>query len=241
MEATAAPKESHVDLGRPPWPELQCVDTTFWNSVERAELEVFHQGPLRPTLISIEHAGYNLRPLVRWIVKRWVHVRHRVRKVFSHYGALLSNQRTKSGRDPCNRIYSLALIITSHDTLTNHEFWEISRRNLESLGDLLESILGYAWWLRHRSEVHEYHEFVELLREDLDIGWKSSDFRHCWDLWVQRVQLMEWAPWVERLVLGVEQLSWHFPLDVFYNRSKWEEAYESLRRDRPPHHLQVTR
>ena len=163
------------------------------------------------------------------IVQRWINVRKRVRKVFSHYGALLSTHESWSGRDPCNRIYGLALIITGSNSLTNDEFWEISRRNLGSLGDLLESILGYAWWLRYRSDVREYHEFVELLREDLDIGWQSSDFRHCWELWEQRVALMEWAPWVERLVLAVEELAKHMPHDVFYDRSQWERTYEFLR------------
>ena len=41
--------------------------------------------------------------------------------------------------------------------------------------------------------------------------------------------LMEWAPWVERLVLGAERISWHFSLDVFYDRPRWEEEYERLR------------
>ena len=213
----------------PPVRELQCIDTTFQNSVERAELEVFHRGPLRSTLIDIEYAGYNLRPLVKWIVKKWINVRKRVRKVFSHYGAILSTRRKWSGRDPCNRIYSLALIITSMQSLTNDEFWEISRRNLGSIGDLIESILGYAWWLKHRSEVRDYGEFVELLRGDLDIGWRSSDFRHCWDLWEQRLTLMEWAPWIERLVLGVEEFAKHMPLDVFYDRKQWEQAYDRVR------------
>ena len=128
--AASSSKDDWVDLEALGLRKPPVTALAFWNSIERAELEVFHRGPLRPTLIMIEFSGYNLRPLVRYIVNRWIHVRKRVRKVFSHYGALLSDYKLQSGRDPCNRIYGLSLIITSMNTLTNDEFWELSRRNL---------------------------------------------------------------------------------------------------------------
>ena len=209
---------------------MATIPVAFRYSRERAELETANLGPLRPAIVNVEWACNNLEPLMLWIVTTWINVRKRVRKLFSHYGALEATSVPKSGRDPQNRVYSLAITIAGFKALDENRFYEVSSRNLGSLGDLFESILGYAWWLQYRPEVFDFHEFCELLRSELNVRWRPDDFINTYVLWEQRYELLQWAPWIEQIVQGCE---------VIYNRGglwfqvgvpkDWAWAYEALR------------
>ena len=201
---------------------------TFRTSWECADMEVVRLGPFRPIFVSMEWAINNLAPLMHWITNTWVGVRKRVRKTFSHYGALMMTHEPMSGRDPGNRVYAFALHVVGNAVLTETEYYELERRGSESLGDIFESILGYAWWLRYRPQVNDIGRFEELLRRELDVLWLPDDIGHLWEVWEALFPLEGWRPWIERLVLGAEALQWQLP-DRFFNRATWVDEFEIMR------------
>ena len=203
-------------------------DEAFRVSRERAELEVLSQGPLRNPCVSVEWASNVLEPLVRWIFTYWIGVRKRVRKRFSHYGALMALEIPGSGRDPGNRVYAVALLVAGNNALSPDLYWEVSRRNQEALGDLLESVMGYAWWLRYRRDVPNLREFSGYFRAELNLDWSNQDFFDLWEEWEKRHKLLEWVPWIEQLTLGAETLITMLPRK-FLVPAECAEDYDRVR------------
>ena len=203
-------------------------DEAFRVSRERAESEVRNQGPLRTHIVSVEWASNVLEPMVRWLVSDWIGVRKKVRKGFSHYGALMATALPGSGRDPGNRVYAVALLIAGDRALDPDSYWELSRRNQEGLGDLLESVLGYAWWLRYRGNVRTLMEFARLFCSEINLGWCREDIEGMWNALEERHALERWVPWIEQLVLGAEALMTMLPRK-FKLQSEYTEDYDFVR------------
>ena len=202
-------------------------DKAFRVSRERAESEVRNQGPLRTHIVSVEWASNVLEPMVRWLVSDWIGVRKRVRKGFSHYGALLATGMPGSGRDPGNRVYAVALLVAGR-WLDPDSYWELGRRNQEGLGDLLESILGYAWWLKYRGNLQNLAEFEQLFRSEITLDWQREDIEGMWNALQEHYELERWVPWIEQLVLGAEALMTMLP-QKFKLQSEYPEDYDSVR------------
>ena len=134
------------------------------------------------------------------------------------------------GRDPGNRVYAVALLVAGDKALSPDLYWEVSHRNQEALGDLLESVMGYAWWLRHRRDVPNLREFSMLFRAELHYteSWRNEDFFNLWAEWEKRHQLIEWVPWIEQLTLGAETLMTMLPLK-FLVPAECPEDYDRVR------------
>ena len=203
------------------------ISEGFRVSRERAELEVLTQGSLRYHCVLVEWASNVLEPLVRWILTYWIGVRKKVRKCFSHYGAVMACERPGSGRDPGNKIYAVALLVAGDMALDTQSYWELSRRNEETLGDLFESVLGYAWWLRYRGDVSR-REFGRLFYAELMIKWCPKDLDHLWDEWEKQHPLEEWVEWIEQLAMGIESLV-HLLPRAFHRLSTVSEDYDRVR------------
>ena len=107
-------------------------------------------------------------------------------------------------------------------------YTELAQRNQESLGDLFESLMGYAWWRKYRGGVQDLDEFSQLFRSELDIYWDESDFLQLWEVWQEHHTLETWTPWVEQLVSGAEVLMVQQPTR-FLIRSRYADDYEWIR------------
>ena len=81
-------------------------------------------GPMRHIVVQIECASNVLVEFSRWLFLTWVpRTPKRVRKVWSHYGAIGSDERPFSGLDPGNRVYAFAAKVMCVNTaLTNAEY-----------------------------------------------------------------------------------------------------------------------
>ena len=152
-----------------------------------------------------------------------------MRKIWSHYGAIGMDQRPTSGHDPGNATYACALHILSRFTITRNEFAEVFRRNNGSLGDLIESILGYAWWMRYRRGTDSLFMLENTLRAELWMNWRPTDFTDTWRTCLCRYDFEPAVPWLEKLVLGCEVLLRERP-DAFGDEDRWSDSYEWLRR-----------
>ena len=97
-------------------------------------------------------------------------------------------------------------------------YTELAQRNQESLGDLFESLMGYAWWRKYRGGVQDLDEFSQLFRSELDIYWDESDVLQLREVWPEHHTLETWTP-----VLMVQQPT------RFLIRSRYADDYEWIR------------
>ena len=213
----------------PPAAAPAMASPHFRSSRERAEEEVCTQGPLREAVVQIEWACNVLESWSRWLFFQWVIVPKRVRKIWSHYGAIGMDERPTSGHDPMNVTYACALHILSRFSLSQNEFNEVFAQNNGTLGDLVESILGYAWWMRYRRGTDSLFMLENTLRAELSMLWRPTDFTDTWSSWLFRYDFEPAVPWLEKLVLNCEVLLRERP-DDFGDEDRWRDSYEWLRR-----------
>ena len=205
----------------------------FRVSSELAQIEVLTpQGPLREIIVRIEWASNALEDFARWFFVTWAGTPQRFRKVFSHYGAICAEATVFSGYDPGNWVYAFSLTRLSDKALTPNEYqWSVSSRSLVNLGDLVESLLGYAWWLRHRPYDGDFASFSVTLRAELPFT-TEQDIHCAWLVWQQQFAVGHWAGWLERLVVACEMLLGQ-RAEAFALRANWDIPYEVLRLNRP--------
>ena len=199
------------------------------------------QQELRPLLVRMVHITNVLEPWTRWLSWFWYGLPFKVRKTWSHYGALVMNEVPFSGRDPSNRHWAWCFHLLADFTVeATCELWPC---NAETLGDIMEGVLGYWWWLRYRGGrgIANEAEFLELLFNDWP-DWRRPDWltplsRHLmWQVWRQQFQLGWVAELIEELTMSCEALERRRP-DLFTDGLEPRECssrFDELRVGRIP-------
>ena len=98
----------------------------------------------------------------------------------------------------------MAVTALSHD----HFIANVLSLNCESLGDLIESTFGYAWWHMHRAN-WSFKAFTEALVEQFrgrTLPLTQVDLDNSWHSWQQQHALELVVPWLELIADSCEFL-----------------------------------
>ena len=158
------------------------------------------------------------------------------RKFFSHYGAVGSTDVPFSGIDPGNSVYSLVFSVLAMYTVpAGHEALQWSE---ETVGDIIEGTLGYAWWLTHRPGVAlgGAEEFAEMMYADWP-EWRfqrmgmPTAVRGIQDVWRRQIPLQGVAIMLEEMV-GLALRVMEARPTIFndqYDLGEWAERFDLIR------------
>ena len=160
----------------------------------------------------------------------WFGLPQQVRKTWPYYGALHATYTLFSGRDPCNYVYAFAWRCQSGELPHWHPIHEC---NHGTLGDIIESLLGYCWWLDHRPGVPDAAIFRERVLADFHRGrWSVPRVvtDAMWETWRLQLPLRPVVALMEELVLLCEELIRQRPgLFTRNSASFWDWHFEGIR------------
>ena len=161
--------------------------------------------------------------------------------MWAHYGALAQGPAVWSGRDPGNVCWNFAWSLLVVEFPPDSHLQAFT--SLNNSGNMLEGLLGYAWWRIHRPGLQgvavEACCWQEVAPKMTIIPSDVAAFRAIWE---RGFALESWHPWLGELATACEALMYLYPAQFPWSAADWARVgegwqyfrrFEALRKNEP--------
>ena len=145
--------------------------------------------------------------------------------MWAHYGALAQGPAVWSGRDPGNVCWNFAWSILVAEFPPDSNLQNFT--SLKNSGNMIEGLLGYAWWRIHRKGlkgVDVDNRCWQELPAKMTIS--SSDVAAFRAIWETGFALESWHQWLGELAIACEALMQSYPALFPSEKADWARVGE---------------